>query len=267
MPQLTPDLAPRPRLVRVGARQRLVRGETRPPGAVEEPLVVFGGDGAFGRESERPWPARLAERLGRPVLNLAVEGAGPAFPLDDAALLARASGDMPVIVEAAGLWSVTNRWYAVGRRHPRRVTAASPALKALYEDLTLDGITDLGRLLRLLVWRDRERFEAVARDVRAAWRTSASALLRRLGPRAVLLATPGATRLSASAPAGPALAARAAADAGVRLALAQTASDPADAAADAAAKAVLAVAPGGPAAVAPVIATTEAVTPGFVEFS
>ncbi|MFO7854120.1 MAG: DUF6473 family protein [Paracoccaceae bacterium] len=267
MPQLTPDPALPPRLVRVGARQRLVRGETRPPGATGEPLVVFGGDHAFGRDTERPWPARLAERLGRPVLNLAVEGAGPAFPLDDAALLARASGHAPVIVEAAGLWAVTNRWYAVGRRHPRRVTAASPTLRALYDDLTLDGITDLGRLLRLLVWRDPVRFEVVAQDVRAAWRIGAAALLTRLGPRAVLLTTPGATRLSAAGQAAPALAARAAADAGVRLALAQVADDPADAAADAAAEAVLAGGRRGWGAVSSRHATARSAKPLAAEFS
>ena len=195
MPSIRPDLRPEPPLLRAGTRQRLTRGWTRPAEAEGAPVVVLGGDGAFGRGRRRPWPARLAALTGRPVLNLGVEGAGPAFLASDVGLMAEAEAALAaggdVVVEAAGLWAGETRWYAAGRRQPRRLRAVSPALRALYPELALDGIDDLGRLLQLLHARDPARFEQLAAEARAVWLREAEALLRRLGPGVLALAPGG----------------------------------------------------------------------------
>jgi hypothetical protein len=170
---------------RYGRSRALFRG---PPRDLSGRYVaVLGGSASFGRQIARPYATLLDGSLGRPVVNLAAQNAGPDFYLADPAVLAIAARADLAVVELAGAEAVSNPFYAVHARRNDRVLGVTPALRSLFPEVDFAEIHFARHLLSVLRHSGADRFAIVARCLRATWRSRMQELLVHLPPRRVLL--------------------------------------------------------------------------------
>ncbi len=169
---------------RFGRLQRLYRG---PKPDLTKPYVAFlGAERTFGKSVRRPFPELVGEAMEVTAANLAVEGAGAGFVLDDNVALEACCQAQACVVEVTGIWSVSNRLYSVGKRYNRRVRAVSPMLRGLYPKIDFDSFDYVGRMLEALSKADAEKFLIVERECKDAWMIRTRQLLEAIETRTVL---------------------------------------------------------------------------------
>jgi hypothetical protein len=169
---------------RFGRRQRLYRG---PQPDLSKPYFAFlGAERTFGKTVRTPFPDLVGAAMGVPCANLAVEGAGSGFVLDDAVTLEACCGAEVCVVEVMGIWNVSNRFYSVGKRYNRRIRAVSPMLRGLYPKVDFDSFDYVGRMLEALSAADSEKFLMIERECKDAWMVRTRQLLEAIETRTLL---------------------------------------------------------------------------------
>lgn len=159
-----------------------------PPARLDQPYVaVLGGTASYGRFVQYPFPALLADRLGRVVVNLGLQNAGLDAYLNDETTLDILRQAAVVVMQVPGAQNHTNRYYSVHPRRNDRFLAGSAALRALYPRVDFTEFSFTRHLLSSLIAEDADRFGLVRRELRAVWQERMSALLSRLPPNAILL--------------------------------------------------------------------------------
>ncbi len=177
----SPDYAP----CHYGASRLTFRGPSRPlrPGYV----AALGGNETYGKFVHEPWPSLLEGMIGRQVVNLGCQGAGPDVFLGDEEVLALASGAAVAILQVPGAINLSNSFYTVHPRRNDRFLRPGPDLRALYPDLDLTEVHFTRHFLRLLRAAGPRRFDTVAEALRAAWTDRMRALLSRVAAPVVLV--------------------------------------------------------------------------------
>lgn len=158
-----------------------------PARALDRPyLACLGGCAVYGRYLAQPFPALLGARLAMPVLNLGVENAGPDAYLNDPGALATAANAKTALIQLAGSHNISNRFYRVHPRRNDRFLSASPTLRALYPEMDFTEVHFTRHLLSALFRLCPNRFEAIATEVRLAWRARMRHLIHRIRGDVVL---------------------------------------------------------------------------------
>ncbi|MEQ9055876.1 MAG: DUF6473 family protein [Roseovarius confluentis] len=132
-------------------------------------IAVLGGSETFGKFVDRPYPALLEDRIGRPVVNLGVMHAGASLFSKERWLLDIASGADLTIVQVMGAQNMSNRLYCVHPRRNDRFLTTSAALRIIYPDVDFTEVNFTGHLLETLERSSAARFEIVVEELRWAW--------------------------------------------------------------------------------------------------
>lgn len=167
-----------------GGSRLTFRGPRRDLGG--DYIVTLGGSETFGRFVPAPFPLLLERKLGTPVVNLACIHAGPDLWLQDPALTDVIRGARFGVMQVVGAINLSNRYYTVHPRRNDRFIAASPLLRALYDDLDFTEIHFTRHLVQTLRSRGEERFRPVAAELRAVWQQRMIAVLQTMPERRVL---------------------------------------------------------------------------------
>lgn len=169
---------------RFGRLNQLYRG---PRPDLDAPYVAcIGGAQTFGRYVERPYPALLAERLGRQVVNFGAADAGPGFYLSDSKVLEALSDAELCVVQVMSAQALSNRLYRVGARRNQRLASVSPALRRLFPHVDDDTFSCARELLDHAAETSPEGHAALVEELRTAWVARMRSLLRAIHSRKIL---------------------------------------------------------------------------------
>lgn len=192
---------------RYGAARATFRGPARD---LRGPYVaMLGGSSTFGKYVAAPFPDLVEQALGRTVVNLGGQNAGPDFYLADRGALDVAGRARVAVMQVTGAEALSNPWYMVHSRRNDRVLAVSPELRTLFPEIDFAEIHFTRPLLSALQAADACRFKTVVDILQETWVVRMNQLLTHLPPRRLLLwlsdAAPPETALSLDAPWGPLL--------------------------------------------------------------
>ncbi|RVT82309.1 hypothetical protein DXV76_17710 [Rhodobacteraceae bacterium CCMM004] len=150
-------------------------------------VAVLGGSEAFGRYVEDPFPDLLQDILGRRVVNLAVENAGPDVYLNDPTVLSMAAGASARILQVPGAHTLSNRFYSVHPRRNDRLIGPSAMLRAVYPEVDFTEFHFVRHMLETLLAVSPPRFGLVREELRRLWVARTNLLLSRIGRADVLV--------------------------------------------------------------------------------
>jgi hypothetical protein len=143
----------------------LLRGPAPRTLAPGEYFTCVGAAQTFGRYCERPYPTLLAHRMGLPVLNLGMAGAGPRFFVGQEAILGYVNAGRFAIVQIMSGRSEDNSLFETGGR--ALVTRRSDGEQM-----------EAGLAYRELVAKESvERIQALVAETRQNWLASFTSLL------------------------------------------------------------------------------------------
>ena len=170
---------------RYGASKVLFRGpEKRLDGTH---VAVIGGTETYGKLIAHPYPDLLEDALGRTCVNFGCVNAGVDVFAADGVVQQACREAALTVVQLTGAQNMSNRFYSVHPRRNDRFLKPSPALRVIYPQVDFAEISFTGHLLRTLEEADPARFELVRDELRQAWTARMRGLVRRIGPRVVLL--------------------------------------------------------------------------------
>jgi hypothetical protein len=150
-------------------------------------VAVLGGTDAFGKYVAQPYSDHLEQALGLPVVNLGVANAGPEVFLADTEIARIAQGAQAVVVQVVGAQNQGNPFYTVHPRRNDRLLGVTPAMRSLFPEMDFTEYHFTRHLLQSLASVSRERFAVVVGQLQVRWVERMTALVRGLGPKAVLL--------------------------------------------------------------------------------
>ncbi|MDN5785945.1 DUF6473 family protein [Pseudorhodobacter sp.] len=168
-----------------GASKLVFRG---PKQAMRVPYcAAIGGTETYGKFVREPFPMLVAQRIGRPVVNLGCVNAGLDVFLNDPDVLELASGAELTVVQVVGASNLNNRFFSVHPRRNDRFLSASSWLQTLYRDVDFTDFHFTRHLLQTLYQVSPSRFETVATELRETWVRRMTDLLRAIkGPTLLL---------------------------------------------------------------------------------
>lgn len=140
-------------------------------------VLCLGGTETFGKFVAEPFPALLAQRLGRPVVNMGAVNAGVDLMLHDPAIRAAIGRAGAVVLQVPGAANLSNRFFTVHPRRNDRFVKASTMLRTIYRDVDFTEVHFTRHMLRKLHERSADRFAIVVEELRAAWRARMARLL------------------------------------------------------------------------------------------
>jgi hypothetical protein len=132
-------------------------------------VLCLGSTETFGRFIAEPYPALLGAKLGRPVTNMAVAGAGLDVVMEDGAIHAAAATATAIVLQVAGAQGLSNRLYTVHPRRNDRFVKASEILRTIYRDVDFTEFHFTRHMLDHLKALSAERFEIVRDELQTAW--------------------------------------------------------------------------------------------------
>lgn len=150
-------------------------------------IAVLGGSEAYGKFVKFPFPDLLEKELGLPVANFGQQNAGPDVFLNDRPALEIAARAAVTVVQMFGAQNLSNRYYTVHPRRNDRFLAATPALRALFPMVDFTEFHFTRHLLHALQHQSAARFEMLIAELRSAWVTRMSLLLRQFTGPTILL--------------------------------------------------------------------------------
>ncbi|PZX58635.1 DUF6473 family protein [Cereibacter changlensis] len=149
--------------------------------------AVLGGTETYGKFLPRPYPALVEAGIGLRMVNLGCVSAGVDVYLQDQALLDLAGQAHVVLVQVLGAANLTNPFYAVHPRRNDRFLRAAPELCTLFREVDFADFHFTRHMLQTLQTVSPEKFEVLARALRATWITRMRLLLARIGGRSLLV--------------------------------------------------------------------------------
>jgi hypothetical protein len=170
---------------RYGVSRLMFRGPCAP---LDAPYVAaLGGTETYGSHVADPWPALLAFRIGRRVVNLGAAHAGPDLWLREPALIDVAAKAALRVVQVTGAINLSNPFYTVHPRRNDRFLTATAALRDLYPEVDFTEYHFTRHLAFDLRRRDPHRFAEVTAVLAATWQDRMRALLDAIGGPTILL--------------------------------------------------------------------------------
>jgi hypothetical protein len=170
---------------RYGMSKLIFRG---PKQALGGPYTaVLGGAETYGKFVAQPYPAVLAQKTGRVVVNLGYMNAGPDAFLNDPDALAIAAASEVTIVQLIGAANLSNRFYTVHPRRNDRFVMETPWLRTLFPEVDFTEFHFTGHLVQTLHHVSPKRFALVATELRSVWLDRMQQLLAQLSGKVVLL--------------------------------------------------------------------------------
>lgn len=161
------------------------RGPCRAPAA--DYCAALGGDATYGRFVAEPWPQRLGQLAGRPVLNLGAPHAGPDAWLGAPELIRLARSARLRLIQVPDAVNLGNPLYRVHPWRNDRFLEASPQLRQLYPEVDFMEFAFTRHMIRSLARHGPRRFAVVAQILGQSWLTRMGQLLEQLGRPTVLL--------------------------------------------------------------------------------
>jgi hypothetical protein len=149
--------------------------------------VALGGSDTFGPHVEDPFPARVAEMTGLPVVNLGLRNAGPDVYLRDRGLAQVIAGAEICIVQVMGAANLSNPLYRVHPRRNDRFLRPRPPLERLFPDVDFTDFAFTRHLLLTLRATSTVRFARLVPQLETAWTARMADLLDALPGRRVAL--------------------------------------------------------------------------------
>lgn len=132
-------------------------------------IACLGAAQTFGRYVETPFPAHLAQSLGRNVANFGSGGVGPGFFLRDSMVLEAASNAELCIIQVMSARSLSNRLFKVQPKRNAQLKAVSKALEELFPHVDFETFTYAHNMLNQIAENDPERFIDVEQELKTAW--------------------------------------------------------------------------------------------------
>jgi len=132
-------------------------------------IAVLGGNDAYGKYVEYPFPALLQDWLETPVMNLGVQQAGLSLFAEERCLIDLASRAELTVLQVLGAQNMSNRLYSVHSRRNDRFLGASVALREMFPDVDFAEVNFTGHLLSTLAKRSRAAFSALVDELKWAW--------------------------------------------------------------------------------------------------
>lgn len=170
---------------RYGTSRTLFRG---PKANLDAPHILFlGGTETYGKFLKTPYPARVADLLGLPAVNLGVANAGPDVYLADKSLTAMSHRAAATIVQVTGAQNLTNRYYSVHPRRNDRFVQASRLLQTVFRDVDFSEFHFTRHLVTHLHSLSPDRFAVLLVELRQAWVARMTALMKTLSGPVILL--------------------------------------------------------------------------------
>ncbi|QYX57837.1 hypothetical protein K1T73_05465 [Roseovarius sp. SCSIO 43702] len=170
---------------RYGASKLLFRGPRR---SLSGAYAVFlGGTETYGKFIARPYPALVEARTGLKCVNFGWPNAGVDVFLNDADVLAAASGSAVTVLQVPPAPNMSNRFYRVHPRRNDRFLEASAMLRAIYGEVDFTEFHFTRHMLGRLHDLSPERFALVREELQAAWRARMRLLVDHIAAPVVLL--------------------------------------------------------------------------------
>ena len=132
-------------------------------------VLCLGGSETFGKFSVDPFPDRLQDRLGRPVVNMGAMNAGVDLFLHDPAIKAAIRSAEVVVLQVPGAANMSNRFFTVHPRRNDRFLKASTMLQTIFREVDFTEFHFTRHMLSTLQARSAERFGIMAEELRIAW--------------------------------------------------------------------------------------------------
>lgn len=139
------------------------------PDGAQPFVAVLGGNEAYGKYVEHPFPALLQDWIDMPVINLGVQQAGLSLFAEEYWLLETASRADLTVLQVLGAQNMSNRLYSVHTRRNDRFLTVSPALRDMYPNVDFADINFTGHLLETLHARSRAAFSVVLEELKFSW--------------------------------------------------------------------------------------------------
>ena len=155
------------KIYRFGRTRQGFRGPQ--PDLRDNYVAFIGGSSTFGRYNDTPFPDMVGERLGRTVLNLGTDGAGPGFFLGDPEVLRTAMDADLTVVQVMCASATSNRMFAVRPRRNLRLHTISDLLAGVYPEVDFSRFSFTKGMLKHLHALDESRFKLLANEMKNAW--------------------------------------------------------------------------------------------------
>ncbi len=165
--------------------QMVFRGPQIDP--LDEFVLCLGGSETFGKYTPDPFPDRLADRIGKPVVNMGAMNAGLDLFINDPAIASALDRADAVVLQIPGAANMSNRFFTVHPRRNDRFLKASNKMRQIYHDLDFTEFHFTRHMLTALRHQSEERFALVIAELRTAWRARMALLLDRINAPVHLL--------------------------------------------------------------------------------
>lgn len=154
-------------------------------------VACLGGTETHGKFIATPFPALLERATGLICVNFGWPNAGVDVFLQDAGILAAASGARLTILQVPGAQNISNRFFTVHPRRNDRFLKARAALRGAYPEVDFTEFHFTRHLLGDLQRRSPNRFAPILQEMQELWRARMRLLLRRIdGPVLLLWLSP-----------------------------------------------------------------------------
>ena len=155
------------KIYRFGRTPQVFRGPQ--PDLRDHYIAFIGGSNTFGRYNDSPYADQIGDRIGRTVLNLGTDGAGPGFFLGDPEVLRSAMDADLTIVTVMCAPATSNRMFAVRPRRNLRLHTISDLLAGIYPEVDFSRFSFTKGMLKHLHALDESRFKLVVNEMKNAW--------------------------------------------------------------------------------------------------
>lgn len=170
---------------RYGSSKLLFRGPRRD---LETPYLAFvGGTETYGKFIEKPFAARVEEKIDTTCVNFGFPNAGIDAFAHDPFVVGATENAKITVVQVLGAQNMTNRFYAVHPRRNDRFVSASQMLQTIYREVDFADFHFNKHMLNRLMVVSPGRFEAVRAELQQAWLARMRLLLGQIKGKTILL--------------------------------------------------------------------------------
>lgn len=155
---------------------------------METPYLAFvGGTETYGKFIEKPFAARVEEKIDTTCVNFGFPNAGIDAFAHDPFVVGATENAKITVVQVLGAQNMTNRFYAVHPRRNDRFVSASQMLQTIYREVDFADFHFNKHMLNRLMVVSPGRFEAVRAELQQAWLARMRLLLGQIKGKTILL--------------------------------------------------------------------------------